>query len=268
MQLPEYKEFVDAGDARGANYVHEESSLLANRAKNAVIEKNADVIFDKVLGNPKKATALIKELKAAGYEVELLGVSVDPREAIIRAVARYTQTLRWVEIEELLKGHKNVSKHFDEYIDLVDDVRLYDSNPKEPQLILSKESGTVEIVDEKSYNEFVQKGGINEKAKTLREILPETDPQTASDTGRSRQDIEGPGLVGSGQTPRSSSEGPQRTPPLADVTSSPNIAAGALAVPAVYDPDQEPEFQQAGFLGRALIFLLVQTRLSTLLLKF
>lgn len=224
-QLPEYREFIDAGDARGANYLHEESSQLAKRAKDAVIEKNADVVFDKVLGNPKKAKALIKELKAAGYEIELLGVSVDPREAIIRSVVRYTQKQRWVHIPALLEGHKNVSKHFDEYVDLVDDVRLYDSNPKEPQLILSKESGTVEIVDEKSYNEFRKKGGINEKAKTLREILPETDPQTASDTGRYRQDIEGPGLVGSGQTPRSGSEGPQRTPPLADVTSSPQFKA-------------------------------------------
>ena len=51
-----------------------------------------------------------------------------------------------------------------------------------------------------------------------------------------------------GSRPETYQEGTGRTPPV----SGSERLAGALAAPAVYDPDQEPEFQQAGFLGRAL----------------
>ena len=218
-QLPEWKKFIDAGDARGANILHEESSDLVGRVTDELINKNADVVFDRVLGNPKKAKALIKKLHAAGYEVRLVGATVDPREAVIRAIARYTQTKRWVEISELLRGHKNVSTHFDEYMDMVDTVHLYDNVGKEPREIVWKTGGKVEMLDEKSYNEFVKKGDVNEKADTLNEILPEPySPGLADTPGVPRTD-EGRGLVGDGQTPRSGSRGPEETAALAEVTS-------------------------------------------------
>ena len=59
-------------------------------------------------------------------------------------------------------------------------------------------------------------GGINEKGDTLEEILPQkTDSARLTDNERVSRSDEGRGLVGDGQTPRSGSEGPQGTPPMA-----------------------------------------------------
>ena len=223
-QLPEYQKFIDAGDSRGAGILHQESADLVNRVRDEVIKKNADVVFDGTLGNPKKAKALIKKLQAAGYEINLVGVTIDPEEAVTRSISRYAQTKRWVDIDMLLQKHRRVSKNWEKYVDLVDDVSLYDNNSKEPLEILYKREGEVVIADEKSYNEFIKKGNINEKADTLQEILPQnTDSARTANDGSLPRGDEGRGPMGDGQTSRSGSEGPQDTPSLADVTSSPEI---------------------------------------------
>ena len=66
------------------------------------------------------------------------------------------------------------------------------------------------------FNNPYTKGGINEKADTLQEILPQkTDSARTADTRPIGRDDEGRGLVGDGQTPRSGSRGPKDTSTLA-----------------------------------------------------
>jgi hypothetical protein len=66
------------------------------------------------------------------------------------------------------------------------------------------------------FNNPYTKGGINEKADTLQEILPQkTDSARLADNERVSRGDEGRGLVGNWQTPRSSSRGSEDTPTLA-----------------------------------------------------
>ena len=65
-------------------------------------------------------------------------------------------------------------------------------------------------------NEFREKGDTNEEAQILQEILPRrADPPRTADTPGVPRTDEGRGLVGDGQTPRSSGRGAEETSALA-----------------------------------------------------
>ena len=221
--LPEYNQFKKLNDSRWAAVLHEESAILADRVKDALIAKNRDVVFDRVLPNPEKAQALFEELKAAGYKIHLIGVTINPAEAVVRSMTRFNQNNRWVPPKTLLAGHKRVSENFEQYASQVDEVLLFQNRLK-PQIIARKKEGQELVkLDETLYTEFVAKGNINVEANTLKEILPDPEGSTLTRPFGRTSATSGP----MGSRPGSYQEGTGGTPPVPGR----ERLAGALAKP-------------------------------------
>lgn len=93
-RLPEFKE------GYGANFVHEESaSIAANELTDNALSKGDNVVFPLVGGNTKKIRNLIKQLRDAGYTVNLYYNEVPSEVAMNRAFARFVQKGRFVPLE-------------------------------------------------------------------------------------------------------------------------------------------------------------------------
>lgn len=172
-QLPEYKAIIAKGDGRAAMVVHEESSMLAKRVLRAAQEGRRDIILDRTLGDEAKGLAELKALKEAGYEVRLFGVTVDPAQAVQRAVQRAERTGRFVPIPALLKAHKGFASAFEKYAEAVDHAVLFDNDvPKDaPAVQVAEKSGeSLAVIDRARYNRFAERARLNDAATTIRGI--------------------------------------------------------------------------------------------------
>lgn len=178
-EIPEYQALVGVRDWRGASIHHEESSELAKRAYRAAIAQNKDVIVDKTLAGRAKAEKLINELKAAGYEVRLYGVTVNPRSAVERSIARARRSGRFPPLGELLKAHKGFAENFEYLSSLADEAYLFDNEGKEPLAIASRNHGALNLINPSGYNAFAERAKTNDKATTYRQLAI-----LAADAGR------------------------------------------------------------------------------------
>jgi hypothetical protein len=206
--IPEYWPIVDRGDSRAANVTHEESSLLFKAAMRRGMEGGYNMILDRTLGTPTKAIAELQMLRDAGYEIRLIGVTVDPATAIKRAVERAKGLeKRYVPLNPLLEAHKGFSQGFEAYVKYADSVVLYDTNGPKPTPIARGRGSNLDVLDEKAYTNFARKAQLNEKADTLRQIQSGNWPDMERVLGRP-DDLTG--VVGRGpEGARSATEGSQ-----------------------------------------------------------
>lgn len=167
--IPEYTEIVAAGDSRAAAVTHEESSDIAKRIKARAIAGRYDIVLDVTLGDPKKGEKYLQELKDAGYEVRLFGVTVNPEMAVVRAMNRAQKTGRYVPINALLHAHKGFNGAFEAYAKIADEAVLFD-NTTERQEIAHATGGKLVVSNQEAYNGVAERSQINERARTLREI--------------------------------------------------------------------------------------------------
>lgn len=160
--LPEYKIILDKKDFRAAMVVHEESSEIANEIINLSVSGRKNLIVDKTMGNQKKAIQQIEYFKANGYRVELVGVTVDPSEALIRALERYYGSGRLPRVPDMVQAHKGFNASYSEYAKLVDSARIFDNSGSSAKLI--------DPSDTQAYNVLERRGLLNEESKTHTEI--------------------------------------------------------------------------------------------------
>lgn len=175
-KIPEYEALLKAGDTRAAGVVHEESSALNKRIEERARRERYNVILDVTLGNPTKALAKLREYKEAGYEIRLIGVTIDPATAVVRAIKRATEpgpdSGRWVPVNELLKAHKAFTPAWGSYAELADVAVLYDNSNGARVKIAEKKLGEdVRIDDQGAYNRVVERSTrVNENADTIRQV--------------------------------------------------------------------------------------------------
>lgn len=203
--IPEYGQFIARGDGRAAALVHEESSQVADRVLERAVAGKYDIILDRTLGNPEKGVKQLQALKDAGYKIRLRGVTVDPGEAVIRAVERAQKKFRYVPLKELLKAHKGFSNGWDQYAKIADNADLYDNSGAQHKLIATVDRGMKNVLDRPAYTRFVGRKSINEEANNHRSLDPDdsraragTDPQI--DAGGLGQGESSPGSLGTGSS--------------------------------------------------------------------
>ena len=160
--LPEYELILNQKDFRAAMVVHEESSDIANEIIKLSVSGRKNLIVDKTMGNQKKAIQQIEYFKANGYRVELVGVTVDPSEALIRALERYYGSGRLPRVPDMVQAHKGFNASYSEYAKLVDNARIFDNSGSSAKLI--------DPSDTQAYNVLERRGLLNEKSKTHTEI--------------------------------------------------------------------------------------------------
>lgn len=110
------RKFPEFEDEFGASLVHEESSAVIfgdekNRIKYNVkeycISEGYNVVIPKIGHDKKSILDLAKYFKDFGYSVHLILVSLDRREATIRAYKRFIKTKRYVPLAIIFDVYAN-----------------------------------------------------------------------------------------------------------------------------------------------------------------
>jgi len=101
----------EVGDA-WAGITHEESSHLGKRVISGAIENSQNILIDKTSSDGPKAVRQVKELQAAGYDVEVAYVTTEIDTAVASAVARQEKIGRKVPEPILRAGHVGANAAF------------------------------------------------------------------------------------------------------------------------------------------------------------
>jgi predicted ABC-type ATPase/thiol-disulfide isomerase/thioredoxin len=108
------------------------------------------------------------------YRIKLVGVVARPEQAVKRGILRWLRTGRSVRIESQLRSHKLFSQNFMRYVELLDEVELYDNTDESasaPKLIAKKElEGKFQVLDEDAFHYFQQISEINTHATSVDEL--------------------------------------------------------------------------------------------------
>ncbi|MCE5310432.1 MAG: zeta toxin family protein [Acidobacteriales bacterium] len=184
--IPEWDLFIQAKDGRAAGVVHEESSILAKRLVETILNNGwrYSFIYDATLANTEKAIGMFGKWRNNGYFVHLIGVSIDPREAIIRAILRGRKSWRWVPVEELTKAHAGFNRGVMALAKAAHFVNIFDNTPPKPHEIAKKigDKEQISIVNQEYF------GRIQSRE---RQIQPQSDGQSETlPGGLARQDPE------------------------------------------------------------------------------
>ena len=169
--IPEFKILKAAGDARAASVVHEESSDVAKGVLARARDGNYNIVNDVTLGNKNRQKALdeFEAFRQSGYDVDLVGVTVEPVTAVTRNNSRAGHSGRYVPEPRQLEAHREFSNNFEAYAAAADTAKLYDTNhTTRPGLNLiaeKKRGGELEIYDQVAFDAFRAKGNLNPNAR-------------------------------------------------------------------------------------------------------
>eukprot|EP01094_Clydonella_sp_ATCC50884_P004121 TRINITY_DN1319_c1_g1_i1.p1 TRINITY_DN1319_c1_g1~~TRINITY_DN1319_c1_g1_i1.p1 ORF type:complete len:768 (-),score=164.81 TRINITY_DN1319_c1_g1_i1:54-2201(-) len=113
------------------------------------------------------------EVPAQGYDVHMIGVTVDPSVAVSRGIQRHIITGRGVPTGAQLRSHRLFAENFPGYVPLCDIVELYDNNGEVPLLVAEKKGvdNDISILDESAYDRFLLNRHINENCDSRANIF-------------------------------------------------------------------------------------------------
>lgn len=151
--LPEWDAFAQAGDVRGAAWLHEESSYLAKELSRRAIENKFNIVYDGT--GDSGLDGILKKLvgaRQAGYRVTAEYVTIDTQDALNRNLKRAISGLakgegRMVPNSYVVQIHSNTARDLRDAIargDIFDEVRLWSNSvPKgqSPILIVEQKFG-------------------------------------------------------------------------------------------------------------------------------
>jgi|GEM_PF-6149565 len=139
--IPEYKEIRAKGDGRAASMAQLESARIADRLLKKLMDPNAPnyhIAYDSTMANVSANLDRIDDWKAAGKRVHLIGVTIDPKEAAVRAAIRALEEGRWVPSEALAKAHEGFNQALPQYIPEVDAADIYDNSSQRFKILAKK----------------------------------------------------------------------------------------------------------------------------------
>jgi predicted ABC-type ATPase len=201
--IPEWDEFTKAGDGGAAYWCHEESSQLSKDLLDAVLRSGKyNFAYDATLANTPKAVENFQKWQQAGFQVYFIGVSIDLREAMVRAFLRSKGSGRWVPSSTLVEAHAGFNRGIDSLMEASDLADLYDNTPPDAHPVAEKTSrnSKINIVNQEYYdiikqrkNEFSKEiSNTNQKADSKYQ-LREPEKSNGSTSNR-RQDSDGSSL--------------------------------------------------------------------------
>lgn len=167
-KLPEFDRLRQAQDSRGAAVVHNESGFIAREVTARAAAMKADMVIDGTLSNPTTSRTLLAQLREAGYEIQLIAVSLDTGEAMRRADKRALASWRYVPPDSLSAAHVGFAENFVGYLPWVDVAVVYDNNGATPVEIAQQGLGAaLEILDGAAYTRFEDKAqGVEDGRQT------------------------------------------------------------------------------------------------------
>ena len=133
-RLPEFE------NGAGANYVHEESSDMAEALMNRALKDGTNIVYPIVGKTPKTLQEKIDKLKAAGYDIHLAYVDLPMKKAVERATNRYILEGRLVGLAyiESIGDRPLINFNAVKHQEGITDYALYDNDVafgEEPRLV-------------------------------------------------------------------------------------------------------------------------------------
>ena len=96
----------------GANAVHNQSKDMAKQLQDELMRDNYNLVIPTVGSSPEKVLAKADQLRAAGYDVQLLNMDVPAAEAGNRMLLRSAKTGRHIPMEVFAKDAKGAGETF------------------------------------------------------------------------------------------------------------------------------------------------------------
>lgn len=160
--IPEFRSVQAFNPEIAADFVHDESSDIANDLLSLCIRKKVSFIYDGTMKNFPKYQKLINRLINEGYTVTASVVDVPIEVAREREHLRYLETKRKVNEDVLLESHRSVPETFYNLKDLVHEYIVYDATEDGVIVeIAEKTEDGVEIIhDAEKLERFYEKSGI------------------------------------------------------------------------------------------------------------
>ena len=187
--LPEYDLLNSLNDARSSVITHEEASIIADEIQRRARQNSFPMVIDGTMKNSEKALAKAEMLNEEGYRTKMIGVTIDPYEALIRSFLRGKGNQRYVPPDVLLGAHKGFNAALPAYIEFFgDDLVIYDNSPQNPILL------SAEDILSGRFSEVGARADLNVNAATPEELLgsygeadrierPEANPQRVAAEG-------------------------------------------------------------------------------------
>ena len=165
----------------GAQRLHKETSAMTKEAYKRVLATGGDFVKDGVMGNYEKALADIQAAIDAGYEPEIVGVSLSTKEALKRCKARYKRAEerekysgRFVPDFVLKDGHSGAATTFARLIMEHPEfkIKLFDNNVNrgEKPILVYDSTKQPPILDKKKVLQFFRKSVIYNRVKDYMEM--------------------------------------------------------------------------------------------------
>ncbi len=139
--IPEYEQIRAQGDGRAASIVQLESARIADRLLNKLMDPNSPkyhIAYDSTMANADGNLRRIAGWKAAGRRVHLIGVTINPKEAAVRAAIRSLKEGRWVPPDALAKAHQGFNESLQQYLPNVDAADIFDNSSSDFRRIARK----------------------------------------------------------------------------------------------------------------------------------
>jgi predicted ABC-type ATPase len=153
--IPEYQEGLARKDPGAAAYVHEESSMIAMRLRQAAIARGLDVVLDGTGDHSaEKMGGKLDEAREAGYTTRGIYATVPIEEALARAQARGEKTGRFIPPAYLEETHRSVASIVPDLAPRFDGFELYDTTTKPPTLLARNVGGRLVVADQAKYDAF------------------------------------------------------------------------------------------------------------------
>lgn len=168
IQFDEFKQRARSSDPKtslgAADYVHKESSLVADMVTKAAMSKGVNIVMDGVASDPNKVGKQIAEAKKQGYTTNAHYIATPLEVAIEANRKRYYENKnleerRMVPREVIVDAHRQVSKNFHELADLYDKVEVVTNDQKSPskRIAYKDKSGKLIVTDQEAFQAFIDK---------------------------------------------------------------------------------------------------------------
>ena len=143
---------------RNTAFYHTESLMLANRIFEIAAQNNYPVLYDGTATNFGTIDAKLSLMKSLGYKTEMRYMVTDVNTALDSSLDRYRTSGRLVNLDRLLMAHEGAQTTAPQLFDVVDNMKLYNRNGKNVTLIATGGNGTMNIKDQKTFDNFTKQG--------------------------------------------------------------------------------------------------------------
>jgi len=167
--IPEYEVLTAMGDGRGSARSHQEAAdIIAAEIYRRARQQGLSLILDGTMKSAAKGVKKMRDLRAEGYFVRMLAVTIDPHEAMVRGYLRGKSSGRFVPDDVLLGAHQGFNAALPAYIRFLgnENVTIFDNSPAAPIQL----DGVQDVLSGK-FDGVQRRGEMNPDATTVQELL-------------------------------------------------------------------------------------------------